>query len=241
MRNKDNITVINTADFTDPSIVITCETTDAKEIASILNLELNSKRFKAITDSIYEVRPIPKRKRYPFLNLKNKRSIRYRFLKDFDSSKLFYAKFKKSSGVKIIHDEYSFIRSKLLFELVNLWEVDLRVRAAKEMGSAQALNTSVKDFLKGRESRVYRTSEHNHRLACMDINELLEYISTTEDSTSIRGMSDESAKALNKVRNASFHFRVVTPDDYHQIFLKILMFQTGRNLEAMRQFLGEKG
>ena len=227
---------INTADFTDPKIDITSSNeNELRKLASILNLDFGSSRFRKFSSGIYEARPIVTIKRYPVMNLRNKRDKKYKYLKDFTTSDKFYSYFGKKVKAKIIYDDYSVIRAKVLFDYFHLWESEIRLSIAKNSRDIIRINQYIKD----EQPKIkYQGDRPDHRLACFELSDFIDFAMSLksdmipEKKTMI---NKSTAKYIREVRNASFHFRVVTPLEYKQVFNFIYVNQQMRNLETMME------
>lgn len=237
MNPEAPIISINTKDFTDPKIVASCSLSDASVLSSMLRLKSEDLRFRKLADGIYEIRPHTKKLRYPVLNLRNKRDTSYRYLHDFDKSHEFYQYIKKSRTSKIISDDYSAIRGRVLFDYINLWESDLKLQLVKSV-SDKELNDKLKKFVEENKDirDPYVVKNPDHRLASFDMFSLVKFIEfiTSQHAIDIQNIAHYAVK-LRKIRNACFHFRVVTPNDYRFVFNIIHLYQLVESAKSLEK------
>lgn len=231
---KDSPVVLTV--YTTPAIVVACGDETIKKVAEILDTQVTGDRIKSETEGVYQIKPAIKKKRYKTLNFQNKRDIKYRYINDFQNASEFYELFSKNGDAKIIYDPFSYERSKLLLELINLWESDMRITIAHSFPNVETLNASCKEYFSDifENGSPYKTKHYDHRLACMDINTMLDFITylTIDESKHKLNMNESDTKKIRDARNACSHYRVVTPKMYQETFDVINWFQTRRNMKS---------
>ncbi len=103
-----------------------------KELEAIDDLTLFEKPYcyKNSNEVIVYPRPLNVKLRYYYLRIPGKSKNEWKYndivFEDFKGSKSFYAVFTKKKGAKILSDEYSNRRAKLLYEKVGALEQTLR-------------------------------------------------------------------------------------------------------------------
>ena len=255
------------------TIVFSCDSEEAgKKLLADIDIEVTSNYFTknktyvispVRNDEVLHYWSIPENARDKFEKIGvTKTEIK---IPDFKNSDKFYKKFAGKSKFKIISDNYSVLRGRVLFELIGEFETKLR-----ELFSHDDFLQSDRYKENTREIKNLRSEGVDHKIVNYSLSELLEKYLLQPSSDKfyldklreIKGehdailarhtikldelgllITEDEFKQAIKVRNAVMHFKVIELADvklFIEVYEKLLQYDFSRSIEAIGTSMDSK-
>lgn len=245
------------------SIIIQATSNDIELLKTSLPLFAEEKRVAKLSEKFYHLSPPATKSVAPCLyevvmvrdlDL-TKESVRTEEIDDFEDSIKFY-KFIAVNKIKIVEDNYSFIKNQLLYKAFYLIESQLRIVAMS------------KDEIMQHVPANPRNKGINHKVATFNFSELYEQLlmspasdeyiikkwkGYSSDPVELLKLKSETTKIeelefplnidelneLRKIRNSCMHFRVTTLGDYVSAISMINRYLVDRDKKMLARGLGQ--